>query len=160
MRYITEQELRDAFSKGVPAHYEVPREARLTPAARQYLIDNRLYRQPASGESGPIRTASTIKPEHMTNLDATRLVAKTHPRIALRGKLDSLEADILLVQTTAAERGDSMTASRQPSTCGTSTCTRAPRCMRDRGSPADREALPACSDAPPPGTQDRRRRRR
>lgn len=106
MRYITEQELRDAFSKGVPAHYEVPREARLTPAARQYLIDNRLYRQPTSGESGPMRTAATTKPEHMTNLDATRLVAKTHPRIALRGKLDSLEADILLVQATAAERGD------------------------------------------------------
>ncbi len=71
MRYITEQELRDAFSNGVPAHYDVPREARLTPAARQYLIDNRLYRQPTGGESAPVRTGGAAKPEHMTHLDAT-----------------------------------------------------------------------------------------
>ena len=42
---------------------------------------------------------SPDKPEHMTHLRDNLLVPKTHPRIRLRGKLDSLEA--LLLQTIA-----------------------------------------------------------
>lgn len=38
------------------------------------------------------------KPEQMTHLDRQTLVTKTHPRIALRGKLDSLQSEILLLQ--------------------------------------------------------------
>ena len=40
------------------------------------------------------------KPEHMTHLNAEVLVPKTHPRIAFRGAMDTLEAALLL---TAAE---------------------------------------------------------
>ena len=36
------------------------------------------------------------KPEHMTHLNAEFLVLKTHPRIAFRGCMDSLEAALLL----------------------------------------------------------------
>ena len=36
------------------------------------------------------------KPEHMTHLNAEFLVDKTHPRIAFRGGIDSLEAALLL----------------------------------------------------------------
>ena len=36
------------------------------------------------------------KPEHMTHLNAQVLVKKTHPRIRFRGKIDSLEAELLL----------------------------------------------------------------
>ena len=36
------------------------------------------------------------KPEHMTHLDGTFLVSKTHPRIAFRGAMDTLEAELLL----------------------------------------------------------------
>ena len=36
------------------------------------------------------------KPEHMTHLNAEFLVPKTHPRIAFRGGMDSLEAVLLL----------------------------------------------------------------
>ena len=36
------------------------------------------------------------KPEHMTHLNAEFLVEKTHPRIAFRGAMDSLEAALLL----------------------------------------------------------------
>lgn len=36
------------------------------------------------------------KPEHMTHLNAEFLVSKTHPRIAFRGCIDSLEAALLL----------------------------------------------------------------
>ena len=45
------------------------------------------------------------KPEYMTHLRGNVLVPKTHPRIAFRGQLDSLEADIICLQTDAWERG-------------------------------------------------------
>ena len=38
------------------------------------------------------------KPEHMTHLNGDTLVPKTHPRIAFRGAVDSLEAEIMLCQ--------------------------------------------------------------
>ena len=38
------------------------------------------------------------KPEHMTHLDAQILVHKDHPRIQFRGKLDTLEAELILCQ--------------------------------------------------------------
>lgn len=41
------------------------------------------------------------KPEYMTHLYGNVLVPKNHPRIILRGRLDSLEAEIILVQIRA-----------------------------------------------------------
>ena len=58
---------------------------RLSPAARDVLRRENIGVQPK-------------KPEHMTNLDQNMLVAKNHPRIAFRGKVDSLQAEILLMQ--------------------------------------------------------------
>ena len=43
------------------------------------------------------------KPEHMTHLNGEVLVPKTHPRIVFRGKMDTLEAELILCQL-AAER--------------------------------------------------------
>ena len=43
------------------------------------------------------------KPEHMTHLNAQVLVKKTHPRIRFRGKIDSLEAELLLCIAEATE---------------------------------------------------------
>lgn len=40
----------------------------------------------------------TQKPEHMTHLHGNVLVPKTHPRIAFRGAMDTLEAELLLAQ--------------------------------------------------------------
>ena len=39
------------------------------------------------------------KPEHMTHLRGDHLVYKDHPRIAFRGAIDSLEAEIIILQT-------------------------------------------------------------
>ena len=58
---------------------------RLTPAARDLLRREGI-------------AVVEKKPEHMTHLDPHTLVEKNHPRIALRGKLDSLQAEILLIQ--------------------------------------------------------------
>ena len=43
------------------------------------------------------------KPEHMTHLNAEILVRKTHPRIRFRGKMDTLEAELILCQLTDPE---------------------------------------------------------
>ena len=43
------------------------------------------------------------KPEHMTHLEGTTLVPKTHPRIRFRGKLDTLEARLLLCRLEVPE---------------------------------------------------------
>ena len=101
MRYITERELRDQFAAGVPDQYQIPDGCMLTPAARQYLTDLRLFRHgPDPARRMPAQTAGR-KPEHMTNLNAREMVCKTHPRIILRGKLDTLESDILVLQASS-----------------------------------------------------------
>lgn len=45
------------------------------------------------------------KPEHMTSLRGDLLVFKDHPRIAFRGRIDSLESKILEVQVLAEKKG-------------------------------------------------------
>lgn len=73
----------------------------LTSSARDYLTRERIEILPAS-QAAPERYRLLSggfmegKPEHMTHLNAQVLVPKTHPRIAFRGKLDSLEAELLL----------------------------------------------------------------
>lgn len=46
------------------------------------------------------------KPEHMTHLYGNVLVVKNHPRILFRGKLDSLQAEIVWAQVLIAECGN------------------------------------------------------
>ena len=65
----------------------------LTSAARDFLLRERIE----------ILPAQEAKPEHMTHLDGTTLVPKTHPRIVFRGKMDSLEARLLACRLAAPE---------------------------------------------------------
>jgi ethanolamine utilization cobalamin adenosyltransferase len=46
-----------------------------------------------------------VKPEHMTHLSGNRLLPKDHPRIVFRGRLDSLQSTILLLQDHALDKG-------------------------------------------------------
>ena len=50
------------------------------------------------------------KPSELTQLDAHHFVLKTHPRIKLRGEVDSLHALVLLIQRMARQEGDAMLA--------------------------------------------------
>ena len=75
----------------------------LTPGARDYLNRERIEILP--GEQAKIRqyrllNGATLaeKPEHMTHLYGDVLVEKTHPRIAFRGAMDSLETELVLCQ--------------------------------------------------------------
>ena len=73
----------------------------LTPSARDFLSRERIAILPPE-EAKPQRWKLVgggfleEKPEHMTHLDGDTLVPKTHPRIAFRGAVDTLEAELLL----------------------------------------------------------------
>ena len=80
----------------------------LTSGARDFLSRERIEILPAElarAESYRLLNGASLeeKPEHMTHLDAQRLVPKNHPRILFRGKMDTLEAELILCQL-AAER--------------------------------------------------------
>lgn len=46
------------------------------------------------------------KPEHMTHLVGNQLVVKSHPRIVFRGKLDSLESLIVVIQSELSAKSE------------------------------------------------------
>lgn len=78
----------------------------LTSEARDYLNRERIGILPADqAKPAQYRLLSggyvTEKPEHMTHLFGDVLVWKTHPRIAFRGAIDMLEAELLLCQMEA-----------------------------------------------------------
>ena len=75
----------------------------LTSQARDFLNRERIEILPADrARPHEYRLLSggsvTEKPEHMTHLHSNVLVVKTHPRIAFRGAVDTLEAELLLAQ--------------------------------------------------------------
>ena len=75
----------------------------LTSSARDFLNRERIAILPA--EQAKVRRYQLLgggfveeKPEHMTHLNGDFLVRKDHPRILFRGKLDTLEAELILCQ--------------------------------------------------------------
>ena len=80
----------------------------LTSGARDWLRRERIEILPAE-QAKPERYRRIDggyleeKPEHMTHLNAETLVPKTHPRIRFRGKLDTLEAELILCAQSCPE---------------------------------------------------------
>ena len=85
----------------------------LTSTARDYLARERIEVLPAS-QARPQRYRLLDggfleeKPEHMTHLHSDLLVPKTHPRILFRGKMDTLEAELLIAVTELPQWGESL----------------------------------------------------
>lgn len=82
------------------------RDDRLSPAARDWLQAENV-RIASPEEAKTIYTtllggSFPEKPEEMTHLYGNVLVPKDHPRIAFRGMIDTLEAEVLLTQEAAA----------------------------------------------------------
>lgn len=76
----------------------------LTPSARDYLTRERIEILPAQlakPEEYRLENGATFpeKPEHYTHLRGNILVPKSHPVIAFRGAMDTLQAEILLAQS-------------------------------------------------------------
>lgn len=83
--------------------YYLGKGDQLTSAARDFLRRERIEILPGS-QARPERYRllsggyAEEKPEHMTHLNGEVLVPKTHPRIRFRGKMDTLEAELILCQ--------------------------------------------------------------
>lgn len=132
MKAITEAMLREELKSNKPDTYYIPEGKILTPAAREYLqqckikIAKGLDPEISAAEVAPMPRPEngnmelepkyvdyvsgafyTVKPEHMTHLYGNVLINKNHPRILFRGKLDSLQALVVLTQCQLMERGAS-----------------------------------------------------
>lgn len=122
MEILQEDTVRQLFLRKGVREIRVSPAAYVTPQARAYIKEkgltlavdgavpeNREIRPAPEMASGRFQTEDgrqlAVKPEHMTHLYGNVLVAKNHPRIILRGKLDSLEAEILCLQVQAEKAG-------------------------------------------------------
>ena len=81
----------------------------LTPGARDYLSRERIEILPgelAKPDEYRLLNGAVLheKPEQMTHLHGNTLVMKTHPRIAFRGAMDTLESELLWCQLEAKEK--------------------------------------------------------
>ena len=100
----TEQNVRDNIRNREGKRVFYLRDTdRLTAGARDFLRRERIEILPAEQakpEQYQLENGAylTQKPEHMTHLNGNVLVLKTHPRIAFRGKMDLLEAELMLCQ--------------------------------------------------------------
>ena len=119
MALLTEEDVRRMSDNGTRGPVVVNRGEVLTPGARDWLRAHRVevvHPQGEAAEHAPGAPApakyqtlfgATLneKPEHMTHLKGNTLVFKDHPRIAFRGWIDALEAELLLAQQAAAGEG-------------------------------------------------------
>ena len=114
MKLLTREDVRRMSDNGTRGPVVVNRGEVLTPGARDWLAAHKIQAvYPQGQEEGDkpsqaqYRTlfGATLheKPEHMTHLRGNVLVPKDHPRIAFRGMIDALEAEILLTQQAAAD---------------------------------------------------------
>jgi len=98
----------------------------LTSSARDFLTRERIEIRPA--EQARIERYRLLgggfletKPEHMTHLHGDVLVPKDHPRICFRGKMDTLEAELILCQqadrSLAAPAGEILALARRVIRC-------------------------------------------
>ena len=101
---FTEENVRDNLRnrEGKRVFY-LGKHDQLTSGARDFLTRERIPILPAEQakkEQWQLLSGGfvTEKPEHMTHLNGDVLVHKTHPRIAFRGAMDTLEAEMILCQ--------------------------------------------------------------
>lgn len=128
MKILTEADLRSACLPQNTKEYAVEPGTYITPLAQEFMRDRGIElvekraekkkdergmpRYPVQ-DNGAFTYVDAVtgqgyehKPEHMTHLRGNLLVEKTHPRIALRGQIDSFQAELLLVQRAAAAEGN------------------------------------------------------
>ena len=77
------------------------RDEKLVPEPPKEVHKGKISVPRPGGAPQEVRVESVLpergKPEHMTNLNAAELVPKNDPRITFRGKLDTFQADLLMV---------------------------------------------------------------
>ncbi|MCB6608563.1 hypothetical protein V3C10_02235 [[Clostridium] symbiosum] len=119
MKVLTEADLRTEQISRADREYRVPQGTFVTPSAKEFLRDRgvelifdcvnpsshaAMTRTPIKKQGGRTYIDAATgegygeKPEDMTHLRGNLLVPKTHPRIELRGRIDGLQARVLLMQ--------------------------------------------------------------
>ncbi len=104
---FTEENVRDNLrNRDGKRVFFLGKNDRLTSGARDFLTRERIPILPAEQakpQTYRLLNGGSIaeKPEHMTHLHGDVLVHKTHPRIAFRGAIDTLEAELILCQLDA-----------------------------------------------------------
>lgn len=107
---FTEENVRDNLrNRDGKRVFYLGKQDNLTAGARDFLTRERIPILPAEQAKPqawklPGGGIMTEKPEHMTHLNGDYLVPKTHPRIAFRGAMDTLEAELVLCQLDADEK--------------------------------------------------------
>ena len=124
-KILTDIELRAHWYRTQNKCYTVAQGTYITPAAQDFIREHQIQLHVAAPASQKTMSVTPIpvqngkarfvdyatgaaldfKPEHMTHLRGNLLVSKQHPRIAFRGKLDTLMARIITTQTLAVEEG-------------------------------------------------------
>ena len=123
-KILTDVELRAHWYRTRETSYTVAPGTRITPAAQDFIREHQIqlhFAAPAAGSMTvtpiPVQNGQAKfvdyatgwpldqKPENMTHLRGNLLVSKQHPRIAFRGRLDSLMAKVITAQLAAAEAG-------------------------------------------------------
>lgn len=117
MKVLTEADLRRMHLKENKKEWILSKDVFVTPTAREYAkeqgirleIEGEKYKEMSQTPirknlNGTFVDAMTgigysDKPEEMTHLRGNLLISKTDPRITLRGKLDSLQAKVLLLES-------------------------------------------------------------
>ena len=122
-KLLTDVELRSRWRQSAEQGVTVEEGTIITPAAQDFIREQgirlRIVKQGVhetmTRTPVPVREGKAVykdaatgrelseKPEEMTHLRGNLLVPKTHPRIEFRGRLDSLMAEIIETQLTAAE---------------------------------------------------------
>ena len=126
MRVIQEDTVRQMYLKQGIREIHVDKNTLVTQQAKDYIREKRLklvedetdenlpkentdiHPPRQTGAAKYVTEDGTVlseKPEYMTHIHGNTLVMKNHPVIALRGRLDSLEAEIIQVQYLAAKAG-------------------------------------------------------
>ncbi|MDR2300603.1 MAG: cobalamin adenosyltransferase [Deltaproteobacteria bacterium] len=122
MAVLTESELRRELMNKTVRTYEIGAGTVPTPAAMDFLKERGITpifeREPGAVKDaafktlppgsfiGPNGEALDKKPEGLTHLNGRNLVAKNHPVIRFRGKLDILCAKIISAQLIGADLGN------------------------------------------------------
>lgn len=127
MSFITESELRELWQNGRGQLPPFPPGTRFSTAAQDFLKTNRVevrfdatptvqansnadWNKPGTFPvvlTGPMPICSECgqplhaKPEHLTQIDAGHFAPKTSPRLVFRGRVDSLNALVMLTASTA-----------------------------------------------------------
>ncbi|WP_432663545.1 cobalamin adenosyltransferase [Wukongibacter baidiensis] len=134
MKVLTEVILRKEFKEKLPDKYFVAKNIIITPSAKQYLKEQQVeliveetttdYEKEDSRKKAnkykefktptekivPKYTsyysggALEQKPEHMTQIYGNKLVFKDDPKIIFRGRLDSLQSNIMALQLLVASK--------------------------------------------------------